>query len=191
MFKDADTFSSKCSTHYRRIEELAASVYPESRQPSSVSRSKRKASELNENNQPEEEDEMCQFRRIRLRSIRIVEHIHKTTALILTGANEPEIGKDNNQPTTCTRCFTQRALLWCREPEGHVICNACGGSARSITSEKGLLEQLFVRGEGEYYCYFGLNCDKGGVVNGQRRMFKRNCDYRYVFFYILLAKVIY
>jgi hypothetical protein len=53
------------------------------------------------------------------------------------------------------------------------------------------LDQLSVRGKGEYYCHLGLDCDKGGVVNGQRRMFKRNCDYKCVFFHVSLAKAMY
>ena len=40
--------------------------------------------------------------------------------------------------------------------------------------------QLMVRGKGTYTCPHGLDCRKGGVQDGQVRIFVRNSDFRYV-----------
>lgn len=59
--------------------------------------------------------------------------------------------------------------------------NDLTGDEREVllgTPDPPFLDQLRGRGTGEYHCQLGLDCDKGGVVNGQLRLFKRNCDYR-------------
>jgi hypothetical protein len=114
----ANTFSSKCRTHYRRIEELVVPVSPKPRQQVPLSRGKRKASELSGNNTVEKEDEISQYRRIRLRSIRTVEnHTRKAYSPILEALDGTK-GQNNNRLTTCTNCFS-------RDPEGRTLCYSC------------------------------------------------------------------
>jgi hypothetical protein len=43
------------------------------------------------------------------------------------------------------------------------------------------LEQLKVRGSGHYTCPHGKDCDRGGFVDGNVKVFKRNSEYRSVF----------
>ena len=40
------------------------------------------------------------------------------------------------------------------------------------------IENLKSRGSGQYTCTEGMTCTRGGVVDGQLRVFKRNCDFR-------------
>jgi hypothetical protein len=122
----ANTFSSKCRTHYRRIEELVVPVSPKPRQQIPLSRGKRKASELSGNNTVEKEDEISQYRRIRLRSIRTVEnHTRKAYSPILEALDGTK-GQNNNHLKTCTNCFSRVTPLWRRDPEGRPLCNLCG-----------------------------------------------------------------
>src|SRR5215469_7587870 len=68
--------SSQCGTHYRRIEELVNIPMPrEPQQPISGSQerpNKRKRRDSDDDHEEELEDEMSQYRRIRLRSQKIV-----------------------------------------------------------------------------------------------------------------------
>lgn len=48
------------------------------------------------------------------------------------------------------------------------------------------LDHLKVRGSGQYTCPEGLSCKRGGVVDGNIRVFKRNSEFRYVSTAILL-----
>jgi hypothetical protein len=40
------------------------------------------------------------------------------------------------------------------------------------------IENLKARGSSQYTCPYGMACEKGGVQNGQLRVFKRNSDFR-------------
>jgi hypothetical protein len=42
------------------------------------------------------------------------------------------------------------------------------------------LDHLKVRGSGQYTCPEGLSCKRGGVIDGNLRVFKRNSEFRYV-----------
>src|SRR5215469_10995353 len=68
--------SSQCGTHYRRIEELVNIPMPrEPQQPISGSQerpNKRKRRDSDDDHEEELEDEMSQYRRIRLRSQKLV-----------------------------------------------------------------------------------------------------------------------
>lgn len=47
-----------------------------------------------------------------------------------------------------------------------------------VSTVQSLSEYLRKRGKGIYFCPHGLNCDKGGVVDGQVKEFNRNSDFR-------------
>ncbi len=44
----------------------------------------------------------------------------------IPGEGSPSTNEGTNVPMTCTNCFTQKTLLWRRNPEGQPVCNACG-----------------------------------------------------------------
>ena len=78
--------SSKCGTHYRRIEEVFNTASPPSQTQPTIGTYARRNREESTGNEPEadeaeSEDEMCQFRRIRLHS-RKMDRIAPRTGLV-------------------------------------------------------------------------------------------------------------
>lgn len=94
--------SLKCRTHYKRIEELiAASPTPNHLTPSS--RGKRQASELDDDDSlvsEDKEDDISMFKRIRLRSIKLIE-LNVKKAKIGEMQTLFEVGAENST----IRCF--------------------------------------------------------------------------------------
>jgi hypothetical protein len=46
---------------------------------------------------------------------------------------------------------------------------------------KSLLQTLSQRGTGQHYCPYAMNCTKGGVEEGELRVFERNSAFRFVY----------
>ena len=61
--------------------------------------------------------------------------------------SETKQGKQGSASTTCTNCFTQTSPLWRRDPEGHLLCDACSlflklhGVARPLSHKTDVIKK--------------------------------------------------
>lgn len=130
--------SSKCRTHYKRIEELIAAS-PTPKRPTPSSRGKRKASELSPANE-DKEDDISMYSRIRLRSIKLIElnvkkakmsevqtlfEVEVENSTIRCFCNFPD---DDGNTVLCEDCNTWQHIL-CYYPQRVVsdlhVCVVC------------------------------------------------------------------